>query len=219
MMLTRGFAPAARALGLRRRALLRAELVPQPAHRAVGALPLVLVDGARQEALDARSLRRHAAADHLGDRAGDDDARQLGIERRVRALHRAFGAVAAELLLRQAGDDDRQLVRRQGVGVVQHRGDRQVLAADRAVDDDLQSLDGGEDIDRAPVAAGPVVVEDQHHAHLLGRWLRPSACRPGLELGPVARRVLPDAGRVALRRRRRRRRSFRRTGSCSRARR
>jgi hypothetical protein len=50
----------------------------------------------------------------------------------------------AELLLAQAGDDDRQLVRRQRVGVVQHRGHRQVLAAHRAVDDDLQALDRGE---------------------------------------------------------------------------
>ena len=80
----------------------------------------------------------------------------------VRALHRAFGAVAAELLLAEAGDDDRQLVRRQRVGVVQHRGDRQVLAADRAVDDDLQALDRGEDVDRAPVAAGAIVIEDEH---------------------------------------------------------
>ena len=53
----------------------------------------------------------------------------------MRALHRALGAVLAELFFGQAGDDDRQFVRRQRVGVVQHRGDRQVLAADRAVDD------------------------------------------------------------------------------------
>ena len=76
------------------------------------------------------------------------------------ALHRPFRPVPAELLLGEAGDDDRQLVRGQGVGVVQHRRHRQVLAADRAVDDDLQALDRGEDVDRAPVAAGPVVVED-----------------------------------------------------------
>ena len=37
------------------------------------------------------------------------------------ALHRGLGAGLAELLLAEAGDDDRQLVRRQGVGVVQHR--------------------------------------------------------------------------------------------------
>ena len=108
------------------------------------------------------AFRRHAAADHLGDRAGDDDARQIRIERRVGAPHRALGAVPAEFLLGQAGDDDRQFVRRQRVGVVQHRGDRQVLAADRAVDDDLQALDRGEDIDGAPVAARPIVIEDEH---------------------------------------------------------
>ncbi len=62
-------------------------------------------------------------------------AGRSGSSVRVRALHRALGAVLAELFLAEAGDDDRQLVRRQRVGVVQHRGDRQVLAADRAVDD------------------------------------------------------------------------------------
>ena len=81
---------------------------------------------------------------------------------RVRALHGAFGAVPAEFFLAQTGDHDRQFVRRQRVGVVQHRGDRQVLAADRAVDDDLQALDGGEDVDRAPIAAGAIVIEDEH---------------------------------------------------------
>ena len=59
-------------------------------------------------------------------------------------------------------DDDGQLVRRQRVGVVQHRGHRQILAAHRPVDDDLQALDGGEDVNRAPVAAGTIVVEHQH---------------------------------------------------------
>ena len=59
-----------------------------------------------------------------------------------------------------AGDDDRQFVRRQRVGVMEHRGDRQILAADGTVDDDLQALDRGEDIDGAPIAARPVVVED-----------------------------------------------------------
>ena len=93
-------------------------------------------------------------------RAGDHHAGQVGVERGMGALHRAFGAFAAELFFGQAGDDDRQLVRRQRVGVVQHAGDRQVLAAHRAVDDDLQALDRGEHVHRAPVAAGTVVVDD-----------------------------------------------------------
>ena len=80
----------------------------------------------------------------------------------MRPLHRRLGAVLAELLLGEPGDHDRQLVRRQRVGVVQHRRDRQVLAADRAVDDHLQALDRGEGVDRTPVAAGAIVVEDQH---------------------------------------------------------
>ena len=76
------------------------------------------------------------------------------------ALHRAFRAVATEFFLGEAGHHDRQLVRRQSVGIVEHRRHRQVFAADRAVDDDLEALDGGEDVDCAPVAARPVVVED-----------------------------------------------------------
>ena len=158
MMLTRGFSPSGARLA--RWNFLRAELRPQPVHRAVGALPLVFVDRPRQKSLDIRTLRRHAAADHLGDRAGDDHGRQVGIERGVRALHRPLGALAPELLLGEAGHDDRQLVRRQGVGVVQHRGHRQVLASHRAVDDDLQALDGREDVHGAPVAAGAIVVDD-----------------------------------------------------------
>mmetsp|Transcript_53735 Transcript_53735/g.126562 ORF Transcript_53735/g.126562 Transcript_53735/m.126562 type:complete len:240 (-) Transcript_53735:1002-1721(-) len=53
--------------GLARRDVAQAVLGPQPVHRAVGALPLVFIDGARQEARDRRALRRHATADHLGD--------------------------------------------------------------------------------------------------------------------------------------------------------
>mmetsp|Transcript_53735 Transcript_53735/g.126564 ORF Transcript_53735/g.126564 Transcript_53735/m.126564 type:complete len:234 (-) Transcript_53735:258-959(-) len=89
-------------------------------------------------------------------------------------LHAALGALAAQLFLRQAGHDDGQLVRRQRVGVVQHAGHRQVLAAHGAVDDDLQALDGREHIDRAPVAAGAVVVqhEVQRPAHSISSALR-----------------------------------------------
>ena len=76
------------------------------------------------------------------------------------ALHRAFGAVAAELLLGEAGHDDRQFMRGQGVGIVEDRGHRQVLAADRSIDDDLEALDRREHVDGAPVAAGAVVIED-----------------------------------------------------------
>ena len=36
------------------------------------------------------------------------------------ALHGAFGAFAPELLFGQAGDHDRQLVRRQRVAVMEH---------------------------------------------------------------------------------------------------
>jgi hypothetical protein len=74
MMLTRGFSPSLR--GLRGGNSSSCRTRSTASHRAVGALPLILVDGARQEALDIRAFGRHAAADHLGDRAGDHDRRQ-----------------------------------------------------------------------------------------------------------------------------------------------
>jgi hypothetical protein len=160
MMLTRGLLAFLAGLGGGDLLLLDAEFRPQPVHGAVGRLPLVLVDGAGQEALDAGALRGDAAADHLGDRARDDDAGHRGIESLVGAAHGAFGAVLAEFFFREAGDDDGQFMRRQRIGVVQHGGDGQVLAAHRAVDDHLQALDGGEDVDGAPVAAGAVMIED-----------------------------------------------------------
>ena len=157
----RAFALLAR-LGRWHLLLLDAEFRPQPVQRAVGGLPLVLVDGARQEALDAGALRCHAAADHLGDGTGNDDARHGRVQRLVRPAHRALGAMLAQFLFRQAGDHDRQFMRRQRIGVMQHRGDRQVLAAHRAVDDHLQALDGREDVDRTPVAAGAVMIDHEH---------------------------------------------------------
>ena len=89
-------------------------------------------------------------------------AGRSGSSVRCARFMRLLGAVLAELLLGEARDDDRQFMRRQRVGVVQHRGHRQVLAADRAVDDHLQTLDRREDVHRAPVAAGPIVIEDEH---------------------------------------------------------
>ena len=76
------------------------------------------------------------------------------------ATHRGLGAVAAKFFFREARDDDRQFVRGQGVGVMQHRRDRQVLTTDGAIDDDLKALHRSEHIDGAPIAAGPVVIED-----------------------------------------------------------
>jgi hypothetical protein len=51
-------------------------------------------------------------------------------------------------------------LRRQRVGVVEHRRDRQVFATDGTVDDDLEALDRREDVDCAPVAACTIVIED-----------------------------------------------------------
>ncbi len=148
---------------LARRDLLRSVLLPQPDERAIRALPLVLVDRARQEALDVRAFGRHAAADHLGNGARDNDGRQIGCQRPPGAPHGALCTCLPEFLLGKPRDHDRQFVRRQRVGVVQHRRDGQVLASDGAVDDHLQPLDGGEHVHRPPIAASPVVIENQHH--------------------------------------------------------
>ncbi len=156
-----GLARLAR-LGLGHPAFLQAVLTPQPVHGAIGALPLILVDGARQETMDVGPFGRHAAADHLGDRAGDHHGGTLWIQGRVGVTHRRLGPLLAQLLLAQTGDDHRQLVRRQPVGIVQNGGHREVLAADRAVDNDLQAPDGREHVDGAPITAGAVEVFDQH---------------------------------------------------------
>ena len=59
------------------------------------------------------------------------------------------------------------------VGVVEDRGHRQVLATDRAVDDDLQPLDGAEGVDRAPVAPGPIMILHQHQTSVSVRLPQP----------------------------------------------
>ena len=76
------------------------------------------------------------------------------------ALHGAFGAVAAELFFGQTRHHDGQFMGRQTIGVMQHRGHGQIFAAHGTVDDHLQSLDRGEDINGAPIAASAVVIED-----------------------------------------------------------
>ena len=157
----RGLARLAR-LGLGHPALLQAVLTPQPVHGTIGTLPLILVDGARQEAMDIGPFGRDTAADHLGNRAGDHHGGALGVQGGIGATHRLLGPLLAQLLLAQTGDDHRQLMRRQPVRVVQYGGHREVLAADRSVDDDLQALDGRKHVDGAPITAGAVEVVDQH---------------------------------------------------------
>ena len=144
------------------RAVLAAKFGPQPQQRTVGALPLVLINGARQKPLEVGSLRGQPPADHLGDGAGDDHRGPCGIERLARSRQRLLGPVLAQFLFGQAGDADRQLVRRQRVGIMQHRCHGQILAAHRPVDHHLEPLDGAERIDRAPIAACPVVILHQH---------------------------------------------------------
>ena len=148
-------------LGLGRHpALGHPELGKDPGHRPVGTLPLIFINGARQEPLDVGARRRHPAADHLGNAAGDHHRRQCGVQRLPRPRHRRLGA-RAHLAFAKPRHHDRQLMRRQRVGVMQHRGDRQVLATHRAVDHHLQALDRAERIDRAPIPPRPVVILDQ----------------------------------------------------------
>ena len=138
------------------------ELRPQPHDGAVGGLPLVLIDRAADEALQVAALRRHAAADHLRDGSRDNDSGKVRVLRRGGATHGILGTVLRERILVEPRDDNRQFMRRQRVRVVQHRRHWQVLATDGTVDDHPQSAHGREGVDRAPIAAGPVVIEDEH---------------------------------------------------------
>ncbi len=155
-------------------ALGHAELGEDPGHRPVGAFPLILVDGARQEALDIGTLRRDATADHLGDGSGHHHCGKGGIECAPGPLHRAFGAVAAQLFLAETRCDDGQLVRGKCICVVQHGCDRQVLAAHRAVDHHLKALDRGKGVNRPPVAPCPVMILHQHQ--IISAALAARAC-------------------------------------------
>ena len=139
--------------------ITQAVLLPQPEHGAVGALPLVFVNRARQKALDVGALGRHTAANHFSNRAGHHHRGQVGVKRSVGPAHGALGAFTPELFFSKTGHHNRQLVRRQRVGVMQHRCDRQVLAAHGTVNHHLHALDGGKHIHRAPVAASAIVVE------------------------------------------------------------
>ena len=144
-----------------RRYFAQAIFAPQPIHGAVGALPLVFIDSARQEALNVGAFWRDAATDHLSDGACDHHGRQVGIQCCMSTLHGTFSAFAAQLLFCQASHHNGQLVRWQAIGVMQHRGDWQVLAAHRAVDHNLQTFDGGEHIHRAPITACAVMVQNE----------------------------------------------------------
>ena len=54
-------------------------------------------------------------------------------------------------------------MRRKAVGIMQHRCDRQVFAADRTVNNHLESLYRGERVNCAPIATGAVMVDDECH--------------------------------------------------------
>ena len=77
----------------------------------------------------------------------------------VGTAHGAFGAFTSELFFGQAGHHDRHFMRRQCIGVMQHRCHRQILATHRSVNHHLQAFDGGEYIHRSPIATGAVVVQ------------------------------------------------------------
>ena len=138
------------------------EFGPQPVDRPVGRLPLILVNRPRNEPQKVRPLGVTpppiiSAMLPVTTTAGISGSCVDG-----GTTHRVFGAVPGQFLLGQPRDDHWKFVRRQRVGVVQYRGDRQVLAADRPVDHDPQAADRGERVDRAPVSASPVVIQNQH---------------------------------------------------------
>ena len=93
---------------------------------------------------------------------GHDDGRQVGIHGRPGAAQRAFRAGHRKIFFRQAGDDDGQFMRWQRISVVEDGRHRQVLATDRAVDDDFQPAHRGEGINGAPISPRAIMVENQH---------------------------------------------------------
>jgi hypothetical protein len=101
MMLTRGFSPSLRTRG----SGILPRLAPNSVHSQLMARSAdchwssSMVRGMKRWMV--RPLRRHAAADHLGDRAGHDHCRQVGIERGGGALHWTFGAGLRRARLRR----------------------------------------------------------------------------------------------------------------------
>ena len=79
----------------------------------------------------------------------------------MRTLHGTLGTFTAQLFFCQTRHHNGQLVRWQAIGVMQHRGDWQVFAADWAVNDHLQAFDGGEHIHSAPITACAVMVQNE----------------------------------------------------------
>jgi hypothetical protein len=98
MMFTRGFAPGARSVFLGRTPFLRPYSVHSQyiARFALCHWSSSIVRG-RKRWMPV-PFRRHAAADHLGDRTRHHHRRQFGVERAVRTLHAPFRAFAPQLL-------------------------------------------------------------------------------------------------------------------------
>nr|UOZ97391.1 hypothetical protein NCPCFENI_01311 [Cupriavidus sp.] len=93
--------------GLHRRHLLHAVFGPEPGHGAIGRLPLVFVNGARQKPRDVHAFGGNAPANHLGNRARDHHRGKIRIKHRMGALHGAFGAFATQLLFGKARNNNR----------------------------------------------------------------------------------------------------------------
>ncbi len=160
-MFTRGLAPFFAFLFAGHPTFGHPELGKDPSHRAVGALPLVFVDGARQEALNVGTLRRNATTDHFGNGSGYDNGWQRRIKHFPCPFHRLFGALA-HFLFGQSCHHNWQFMRRQSIGVMQHGCHRQVFTSNRAVDHDLQAFDSAEGINSPPVAASPIMILNKH---------------------------------------------------------
>ena len=90
------------------------------------------------------------------------DAGFFRVQRLMRAAQRTLGTPLAKFFLCEPGHHNGQFMWGQCIGVVQHRRHRQVLTSHRPVDYDLQPFDGRKHIHRAPVAAGTIMIEDQH---------------------------------------------------------
>ena len=97
-----------------------AEFRKDPRHCAVRCFPLIFINCARQKALNVCAHRRDTAADHLGDRARDNNGWQCRIKSTPRTLHCTFGTVTAKFFFAQTRHHNWQLMGRQTIGIMQY---------------------------------------------------------------------------------------------------
>ena len=85
---------------------LGAVLLPQPNQSPICALPLIFINGPRQEAFDVGVLRGYASTNHLGDGACNHHTGLLWIEGLMGSTQGAFRSSLPQFFFSKAGDND-----------------------------------------------------------------------------------------------------------------